>query len=120
MIRFLRVATNFACLCEYETNTWLMVYSKERRRFTSQSASQNTESHSGEWPSYSISSAKLVGARGFEPPTSRSQTERTTRLCYAPSCSILREKTRHSSQRLKLWSSFAGIRIRCSTPGTDD
>src|SRR5882672_4719156 len=27
----------------------------------------------------------LVGARGFEPPTSRSQTERTTRLCYAPS-----------------------------------
>src|SRR5713226_6264257 len=26
----------------------------------------------------------LVGARGFEPPTSRSQTERTTRLCYAP------------------------------------
>ena len=34
----------------------------------------------------------LVGARGFEPPTSRSQTERTTRLCYAPKfaneCSI--------------------------------
>ena len=27
---------------------------------------------------------ELVGARGFEPPTSRSQTERTTRLCYAP------------------------------------
>ena len=27
----------------------------------------------------------MVGARGFEPPTSRSQTERTTRLCYAPS-----------------------------------
>src|ERR1051326_1760911 len=26
----------------------------------------------------------MVGARGFEPPTSRSQTERTTRLCYAP------------------------------------
>ena len=26
----------------------------------------------------------VVGARGFEPPTSRSQTERTTRLCYAP------------------------------------
>src|SRR3989442_1215005 len=30
----------------------------------------------------------LVGARGFEPPTSRSQTERTTRLCYAPSSCI--------------------------------
>jgi hypothetical protein len=28
---------------------------------------------------------EVVGARGFEPPTSRSQTERTTRLCYAPS-----------------------------------
>jgi hypothetical protein len=27
---------------------------------------------------------KLVGAIGFEPTTSRSQTERTTRLCYAP------------------------------------
>src|ERR1051326_7808113 len=26
----------------------------------------------------------MVGARGFDPPTSRSQTERTTRLCYAP------------------------------------
>ena len=26
----------------------------------------------------------LVGAIGFEPTTSRSQTERTTRLCYAP------------------------------------
>ena len=36
----------------------------------------------------SVGSRKLlilmVGARGFEPPTSRSQTERTTRLCYAP------------------------------------
>src|SRR5205807_2000620 len=30
------------------------------------------------------SQLRLVGARGFEPPTSRSQTERTTRLCYAP------------------------------------
>jgi hypothetical protein len=26
----------------------------------------------------------VVGAIGFEPTTSRSQTERTTRLCYAP------------------------------------
>ncbi len=35
------------------------------------------------------SDLRLVGARGFEPPTSRSQTERTTRLCYAPSRSIV-------------------------------
>lgn len=33
---------------------------------------------------------KLVGARGFEPPTSRSQTERTTRLCYAPNVEFSR------------------------------
>jgi hypothetical protein len=32
---------------------------------------------------------KLVGARGFEPPTSRSQTERSTRLSYAPRDKIL-------------------------------
>ena len=31
-----------------------------------------------------INKKDVVGARGFEPPTSRSQTERTTRLCYAP------------------------------------
>src|SRR5215213_7870621 len=37
----------------------------------------------------------LVGARGFEPPTSRSQTERTTRLCYAP------KRLRHSKRRLQ-------------------
>ena len=30
----------------------------------------------------------VVGARGFEPPTSRSQTERTTRLCYAPTINL--------------------------------
>src|SRR5882724_11394195 len=35
----------------------------------------------------------LVGARGFEPPTSRSQTERTTRLCYAPNANP--SKTRY-------------------------
>src|SRR6266511_3960374 len=27
---------------------------------------------------------RLVGARGFEPPTSRSRTERSTRLSHAP------------------------------------
>lgn len=26
----------------------------------------------------------MVGARGFEPPTSRSRTERSTRLSHAP------------------------------------
>jgi hypothetical protein len=26
----------------------------------------------------------LVGVEGFEPSTSRTQTERTTRLCYTP------------------------------------
>ena len=35
----------------------------------------------------------LVGARGFEPPTSRSQTERTTRLCYAPKVDAFYEAT---------------------------
>ncbi len=30
----------------------------------------------------------VVGAAGFELATSRSQSERTTRLCYAPSISI--------------------------------
>ena len=29
----------------------------------------------------------LVGARGFEPPTSRSRTERSTRLSHAPNAS---------------------------------
>ena len=38
----------------------------------------------------------LVGARGFEPPTSRSQTERTTRLCYAPNSSLLKQTGVHS------------------------
>ena len=41
----------------------------------------------GPEPVREVFSNVLVGARGFEPPTSRSQTERTTRLCYAPSCS---------------------------------
>ena len=39
------------------------------------------------WPPEAAAIKRLedmVGARGFEPPTSRSQTERTTRLCYAP------------------------------------
>ena len=35
----------------------------------------------------------MVGARGFEPPTSRSQTERTTRLCYAPKVDAFYEAT---------------------------
>ena len=35
----------------------------------------------GQEPSY----LNLVGARGFEPPTFRSRTERATRLRYAPS-----------------------------------
>src|SRR5215510_7446422 len=29
-------------------------------------------------------SISLIGARGFEPPTSRSQTERSTKLSHAP------------------------------------
>ena len=44
----------------------------------------------------------LVGARGFEPPSSRSQTERTTRLCYAPKADAFYE----ASER---WSSCYGI-----------
>src|SRR2546421_8846618 len=39
----------------------------------------------------------LVGARGFEPPTSRSQTERTTRLCYAPNPMTNRASKRKSA-----------------------
>src|SRR6266542_1023534 len=40
----------------------------------------------------------MVGARGFEPPTSRSQTERTTRLCYAPNSSSSKQATVHSRE----------------------
>ncbi len=46
----------------------------------------------------------LVGARGFEPPTSRSQTERTTRLCYAPKGGILIQEG-----RIYTWS-FADVK----------
>ena len=33
---------------------------------------------------------KMVGARGFEPPTSRSRTERSTRLSHAPTTKLCR------------------------------
>ena len=53
----------------------------------------------------------LVGARGFEPPTSRSQTERTTRLCYAPKHFSIMEKGRaHSMKRFYLRSSLVQIK----------
>ncbi len=44
----------------------------------------------------------LVGARGFEPPTSRSQTERTTRLCYAPKLESGNNRRARHSKRLTL------------------
>ena len=47
----------------------------------------------------------LVGARGFEPPTSRSQTERTTRLCYAPKVEAFYES-------LADWSSDEDLVLR--------
>ena len=34
--------------------------------------------------SHSLGLARKIGAIGFEPTASRSRTERTTRLCYAP------------------------------------
>ena len=54
----------------------------------------------------------LVGARGFEPPTSRSQTERTTRLCYAPNCLLIKQasillarltRVKLLSKKIKQW-----------------
>ena len=38
-----------------------------------------------------IQRLKLVGARGFEPPTSSSRTTRATKLRYAPTDPALRE-----------------------------
>ena len=43
-----------------------------------------------------------IGARGFEPPTSRSQTERTTRLCYAPKLFETPLKVARHSSKLKV------------------
>ena len=43
----------------------------------------------------------LVGARGFEPPTSWSQTKRATRLRYAPTDGI------GTMEKLKIQSFFA-------------
>ena len=38
----------------------------------------------------------VVGARGFEPPTSRSRTERSTRLSHAPTSKWIIGKAVHS------------------------
>src|SRR5438105_3775509 len=63
----------------------------------------------------------MVGARGFEPPTSRSQTERTTRLCYAPprrrrtfcladGCAILASSRTHGQGLQELTCGFKRTR----------
>jgi hypothetical protein len=57
----------------------------------------------------------MVGARGFEPPTSRSQTERTTRLCYAPNCEVFKAYRRRCILRAKIdsvkWANFLRLEI---------
>ena len=50
---------------------------------------------------YLILLLNMVGARGFEPPTSWSQTKRATRLRYAPTDGI------GTMEKLKIQSFFA-------------
>jgi hypothetical protein len=54
-----------------------------------------------------ITSTKLIGARGFEPPTSWSQTTRSTKLSYAPDyrwMNIMRGDAAHpESWKTKVW-----------------
>ena len=52
----------------------------------------------------------MVGARGFEPPTSRSQTERTTRLCYAPKVDAFYEATGRWSSLDRIEPMFHDLR----------
>ena len=62
------------------------------------------------WHDLRATLISLVGARGFEPPTSRSQTERTTRLCYAPKSLWLRSHqsmVKHSKREEDERSSLA-------------
>ena len=48
---------------------------------------------------------KLVGARGFEPPTSCSQSRRATGLRYAPTCSSLSQlfEQRHHELQILIY-----------------
>ena len=43
----------------------------------------------------------MVGARGFEPPTSRSRTERSTRLSHAPTMIWILTRQKAVSRRQK-------------------
>src|SRR5688500_8047974 len=65
----------------------------------------------------------LVGARGFEPPTSRSRTVRATRLRYAPWCVQAGRNLDGASVAVKHDPSHNLVHVRerrCfSEPGTD-
>ena len=41
----------------------------------------------------------MVGAEGFEPPASCSQSRRATRLRYAPNCSLLHDLEPYSNEK---------------------
>ena len=68
----------FRILCDY-----LFVAAR------SQTAAQESKTSSG----------RMVGARGLEPPTSRSRTVRSTRLSYAPICSHREGRRRGADSR---------------------
>ena len=48
-------------------------------------------------------SKKLVGARGFEPPTSSSQSWRTTRLCNTPNGFALNGFLPHTKGKIDIY-----------------
>src|SRR5438132_14303671 len=52
----------------------------------------------------------LVGARGFEPPTSRSRTERSTRLSHAPTSRWIIGKGARSVKLVRYWQVATWVR----------
>jgi hypothetical protein len=60
-----------------------------------------------EWPFFGI----LVGARGFEPPTSRSRTERSTRLSHAPTSKVIIGKLLSSVKHAKILSGSVSLKV---------
>ncbi len=48
----------------------------------------------------------MVGAEGFEPPASCSQSRRATRLRYAPNCSLLHDLSEYSNEKSQEFKSI--------------
>src|SRR5215217_8828927 len=70
---------------------------------------QPINAHDGK---YLMGCELLVGARGFEPPTSRSRTVRSTRLSHAPTGMDDREANRRCQIRPLANSPSAGLDCR--------